>query len=717
MKKEKRIIAAVAILLIIGIVAVNNLLNRPLAYDPKPTEGYKTVFARSSEVMETLTFSDSNQLIGEDNGLKLFYNTAKEELELHNLNSGYIWKTAYQENALRQLCNVTLINTESDNTLAVNNAEQECEITAEKIENGVSLKHFYPAQGFGFTLKLWLEKGRMWALIPIDSVVETDLFSVLSIDVLPYFGAAPAEEKGYILFPDGSGALYNFSQKTVATSPITVDVYSDRITEVDTLLDNRKNGVHPIRLPAYGIRRGSDSLVAYIGDGSASSAITLEPAGYVCNVNRIFASSIYRKVTKVVSEAGISSYQSDGRIGTGDFSVCYQLLSGEASDYSGMASSIRELLDEYGMLPKSDTASGLRLDVVMGAEEETMVGSSYKAVTTLSQLEDMLSTLKLSKSGTTAVLVGWQEQGYGLYPDTGKASSEIGSLKSFKAPDSVDVYLDYNAVLADKGRKGATLRRDGIRNSKRVTILGEESQTYIINANTQLDIFKKLLPDISFNGKYGLSVWGAGSVLYDDYNKHCGMTRQQTANSLSAILDLAGKENNIIVSEPNDYSLKYADFVSNLYQNSSGYHILGETVPFYQMVISGSVPYSLDIAGNLSSDFRLTRLRWAEYGAVPFFAISAEGSSALSETAADVYFAIDFNQQKELIDKTVEEFDKLYSLTENSRLCKHSKLSDGIYRSDYNNGSSVIVNYNDTDFVFNGVTVSAMDYTVIKEGA
>lgn len=715
MKKQKRLLALTALLLVVAIIVGNNLLNRPLKYDPKPTAGYQTVFARPSEAGDMLSEAGLRQ-VGESEGLKLYYDPVLQEIELHNTASGFVWKSACRADSLRQLCNVTLINTESDNTLGVNNFEAECVTETYVIDNGVALKMFFPVQGVGLELDIWLENGRLWVLVPIESLTETDLFSVLSIDILPYFGASASGEQGYILYPDGSGALYDFSQKTVATSPVTVDVYSDRVTDVDGLLNDSKTGVHSIRLPAYGINRGTDSLVAFIADGSTSASVTLEPAGYVCDINRIYSSGIYRKVTEVVSEAGISSFQSDGRIGMGDYSVCYQFMSGENSDYSAMADKVRSLMNEYKLLPDNNTAMSLKLDVVMGAEEETMVGTAYRTVTTLSQLSEMFKKLDGFENKISAVLVGWQKQGYGLYPDTGAAASSIGSLKKFEAPKNVDMYLDYHAVLADKGRKGAVLRRDGIRNSKRVTILGEESGTYIVNANTQLDRFNKLLPKLGLSGKYGLSVAGAGSILYDDYNAHCGMTRQQTANSLSALLDNAGKSGKLMVDEPNAYALKYADFVSKLYQNASGYHILGETVPFYEMVLSGCVPYSLDVAGNLSSDFRVTRLRWAEYGAVPYFVVSADGSSALSNTAADVFFAVDFEDQLELINVTVEEFDALQKATASSRLCRHVRLADNVYCSEYENGTRVFINYNSDEVTVQGITVAAMDYTV-KEGA
>lgn len=714
MKREKRIIVATAFLLVILIVIINNRINRPLAYDPKSTENYTVSFARPKQSSYEIENENREFQVAESENIRLVYNPALHEIGVENKATGYIWRSAFKNSTFRQLCNVTLINNESDNTLVINDVEQQCDIKARGNKNGVSLELYFPVQGVGFRLEIWLEKGRLWALIPIDSVTEGDVFSILSISMLPYFGSCESGEDGYIMFPDGSGALYDFSQSVVAVSPITADVYSEHVTDADSFLENRESGVHPARIPAYGIRRGNDSFIAYIADGAASSSITLEPAGYVSEINRIYGKSVYRKVTEVVSEAGISSFRSDGRLGAGDFSVCYRFLNGEKSDYSGMAAAVRELLIEYGMINKANPAHGIKLDIIMGAESSTMIGNVYKTVTNVSQAEKIISSVKTPSDGMSVVLVGWQKQGYGIYPDTGKPAAETGDLKKLTVPENVDLFLDYNAVLADKGRKGAILRRDGIRDSKGITVLGKDSQMYIINANTQLKMFEKILPGLSFGKKYGLSVSGAGSILYDDYNKKCGMTREQTKNSLSALMDKAGKSGRVIINEPNDYSLKYADFVSGLYQNSSGYHILGESVPFFQMVISGLIPYSLDIAGNLSPDFKITRLRWAEYGAVPYFTVSYDGSSKLYETKADVFFSVNFDDHKELINKTAVEFEELNKTLGGSRLCGHKKISGNVYCSEFENGASVITNYGDTAVTVNGVSVPPMDYAVVK---
>lgn len=710
MKKEKRIIAGVAVLLIVIATVCGNFYNRTLPYDPSATDKYGTVFALP-EGLAGLSVYQSG-LVACDGGIALYYDEISKEIKVENRQTGYIWKSAVDGTDLKQLCSVTLINEESDNTVSLNSASNSCNISCKALKNGIELEHSFPEQGLSFSLQLWLEKGRLWVRLPIDSLIETQPFSVMSVDIMPYFGAADASEDGYIFFPDGTGALYEFNDKTVATSPLTLDVYSDRVIDVDAILNDRETGVHTARLPVYGIRRGNNAFTVFIADGAESSSVTLEPAGYVCNKNRVYGTAVYRKVTEVVSESGISSYQSDGRIGLGDFSASYMFLSGEESDYSGMAHAVREFMLEYGLLKNSvGNDIGLKLDVVMGAREKTMLGSSYRKVTDVKQLSEMLKEIDFS-GRTVAVLLGWQTQGYGVYPDTGKASGAIGSLKKLEKPDNTDVYLGFTACLAKNGQNGAVLRRDGIRNSKRITVIGEKSETYIINANAQLNLFQRVLPRLKDCGDYGILMGGAGSILYDDYNKKAGMTRRQTANSLCALLEKAAESGPLMIEEPNSYALKYADFVSGVYQNASGYHLLGRQVPFVPLVISGSVRYSLDIAGNLSSSFDITRLRWAEYGAVPYFVLSADGSEALSNTPADAFFSMDFGTQKELVKKTAEEFQALRMSLGNAVLQSHTRVAEGLYRSDFENGASVYVNYADSEATIDGIIIPAMDFAV-----
>ena len=52
------------------------------------------------------------------------------------------------------------------------------------------------------------------------------------------------------------------------------------------------------------------------------------------------------------------------------------------------------------------------------------------------------------------------------------------------------------------------------------------------------------------------------------------------------------------------------------------------------------------------------------------------------------------------------------SSTYGYKLTKHERLADGVFRSTYSNGTSIIVNYNKTAYNANGVTVEAEGYAV-----
>ena len=279
MKKEKRIILMAVVVLLVAVFAAVNLINRPAVYDPEETSKYSLQYVTPKAGLLSMDPGMSSaQKVGESGDLQLFYDPSIPGLCLRNVASGYVWNSYVSTEQmpdyagvanLRQLCSATLINTDSDNTMMVNHVATKCDITYQGLENGLAIQYAFPEQGLSFTMQVWLEQGRMWVRLPVDEIVESEPFHLLSIDVLQFFGAATNKEDGYILFPDGAGTIYPFdSNYSPLSSPITLDVYSDRITDVDTLLENQQKGIHAVKMPFYGVRRGENAYIAYMADGA-----------------------------------------------------------------------------------------------------------------------------------------------------------------------------------------------------------------------------------------------------------------------------------------------------------------------------------------------------------------------------------------------------------------------------------------------------------------
>ena len=98
----------------------------------------------------------------------------------------------------------------------------------------------------------------------------TTLYSVESLDVLPYFGAGNSYNDGYTFYPDGSGALFYFSD-LAGKSPYTVksNIYSHDYA-YHTL-----NGTYQkaLRMPVYGIQ-SDDAYFVYTTTAEVEDADT-----------------------------------------------------------------------------------------------------------------------------------------------------------------------------------------------------------------------------------------------------------------------------------------------------------------------------------------------------------------------------------------------------------------------------------------------------------
>ena len=81
---------------------------------------------------------------------------------------------------------------------------------------------------------------------------------------------------------------------------------------------------------------------------------------------------------------------------------------------------------------------------------------------------------------------------------------------------------------------------------------------------------------------------------------------------------------------------------------SSNYFITDENVPFYQMVVHGSIPYSSD-PGNLSYDLRYHVLKWVEYGCMPYFELTFQKSINLKNTEYSRLFTSYYSQWNDVI--------------------------------------------------------------------
>lgn len=722
MKKWKRIGLVLLICLIgVGVLLADNLLNRAPAYDPAAFEGYRGKAYTPEAGHTAISAEDTFQVIGENAGVQLLFNGAQNTFSVQSRQGTARWDSfAAQEDLDKQppsaLFSAVIADAVTGNTLTVDPVKDSCTVVHTSLKNGVELELFFSQYQFGITLQVFLDEDGMICRIPLEGIREDGGYHLVNVDVLPFFGAAKSGEEGYVLFPDGAGALYRFGGGAVrTTTPLTTDIYTSRSMDLDAWEDNATKGIRSCMMPVYGMKRGDSAFVAYVCEGDASAAITLAPNGYVYPLDRVYSCSVYRRVTAMESESGFDVFQVEEESRGNNYAVKFFFGEGETADYSWMAQAIRDHLVDSGLLPeKAQQPDSAYIELLMGVGKSELFGSRYLTMTTADQAQGILQDLTQAGGPLTASLLGWQKEGYGVSPGSLNAAGQIGGKKgiaNLSASGSL-VALDLPVVYGNTEKTGSKRRRDAIVNIRDVTVIDQEETRFVLNANTQYQLLSKLLKKFdSYNGK-GILLSGAAELIYEDYNQDSAMTRQEVQQVLQALMDLAGDQGPLLLRQANAYALPYADFLVGMPESASGYAILSESIPFYYLVVNGNIPYALDTAGNLSSDLQKTKLKWLEYGAVPYFLFSEENSEELIDTAAEHLFSTRYADQKEQAADVLQEISAVYEQLAGQRMCGHEQVMKDVYISHYSGGGQILINYTESAVQIDGITVEARGYQV-----
>jgi len=163
------------------------------------------------------------------------------------------------------------------------------------------------------------------------------------------------------------------------------------------------------------------------------------------------------------------------------------------------------------------------------------------------------------------------------------------------------------------------------------------------------------------------------------------------------------------------YLLGRIDEIHQIPMDSSNFVYLDETVPFYQIVIHGVIPYT-GKPSNLRNDGKVEFLKAIEYGAGPSFELTYKPTDHLKRTMEDRLFSSDYAYWFNRSVEEYEEFRKLEESIGGELITNHEQLAKNVYKTTYENGTQVIVNYNRKAKSVDGHTIEGQNYTVIEGG-
>lgn len=597
-----------------------------------------------------------------------------------------------------------------------------------------------------FTIPLYytLEGENLVVTIPSDEVEYHSSYPLTEIKVLEFFGAAGAEAEGYIFVPDGSGALINLnngkSRHRAYYGPVYGKDYAQQFTEI---FEEREQ----VYLPVYGMKNGDRAFFAVIEKGDALATISADVSGRINSYNTVCAefTSVAHGTIDLTTLAGnnvIKVYQR--RIAQGDFKIRYAFLHGEKANYVGMAEYYRDYLLKNGLLKKERTTGTVpfyleltgaidRIKPFLGiparrVEALTTFGEARQVVDSLLQAD--ITNLKVRYSGW---FNGGLRQGL---PSRISVLKELGGRTGFIR---LARYLEannvefYPSVTFEYAKKARIIGGFNPRTAASRFINQDVGVLYEINPATyQEDLEKRpqYMVCPSRVGRYvdrflrryrsfdldGLSLTTMGQELNANYRERRLVDRAQAGQYMEEELAKINSAGYRLMAEGvNVYALPHTEHILNIPMDANRYLIADESIPFYQMAIRGHVNYTGQPI-NLSDDPRRAMLKTIETGGGLYFTWIYRDNSLIKETDYDHLYSVDyekwFNQAVELYYEAQEVLGDL----QGQRIIDHRKLAENVFKVTFEEGKTIMVNYNREPVTVEGTTLAGESYHVLREG-
>ncbi len=615
-------------------------------------------------------------------------------------------------------------------------------ITVSSSKKGIRIDYCFKKEEFTIPVLYSLQSDGMKAEILNSEIEETAENSITKIILLPYWGAASVKENGYFLVPDGSGALINFNNGKSGSN------YQQEIYNTDGLMNVTSNitVTDKAYMPIFGIKKDTQSALAVIDGGESACKLYSFVSGTNCPYNYIYPEFTYRKssVVEMLSKTWYPlevTFVSKKKIEKENFSVFYIPITTEDKTYSGMANVYREYLKtnfSFENKPEKDYVP-VFLDIYATAlVSDNFLGfpvTVNKSLTDCKEVEEIIG--ELSDDGISDINIRYKGiTKSGLenkkVPKSFKVANTIGGKKGLKDlmkyavdkgaviyPDEDFIFFkkkdnsifEPNSVIQDVRHKNGIFYEYDV--SSGVSLKDGSAKYALKPKNVEKAVNSFLKSYKKFDGSH-ISLSTLSNTLYSDYsNDIClsNQTQEKFGEIFSKFFDNGIK---MMLDSPYIYAVGYADCIIEAPIESSNYDIEDKSIPFYQMLLHGLVSYSTPSANSMQDDKQAV-LKAVETGSSIMYSLSA---TKFSEIINDGYDQLSCIYSEDWLDTVSESGKTVHSALKDvadSEITAHSEISENVYKTEYDNGVCIYVNYGETVFETDGIFVDAMDFYVKRE--
>ena len=619
-------------------------------------------------------------------------------------------------------------------------------------ELGLTVAFVEPA-AFDITVEATLEGDDFVFRVPTQEMVSRNPFyTIQNIKVLPGFGTAKAEEyeDGYILVPDGAGALFEFNTYDPAVPDYKRPVYdNDYFTDYYFMPEYSDELMMPVFGMTYGegdsathgflgiIEQGAETSYIHVKLGSVSKE---SPSAY----NKAYASFDVTQYTSVKVYGPFSenaaSYQARSGPLKVDYTIRYRLFP-DTVTYYDMAKSYQDYLMRQWQIsePSYPEQAKLYLDFI-GAISLTgrILGIPYDSrysMTTYKELADIIGDLddvNAALQYTGFFNGGFENELYdGAEPV--KANGSKGSLAQLRQlADGLDMDLFFDTALSkiyDEGN-GFSARTHAIydysnnpaeiyRYSPAIGIFNGwfnfwESYHYSLLSprylNGVVDRFLKEAKDYE-----KLSISDLAYYNYSDYRFKKTISTYEAAQVVDHNLKKLAEGRELSLYNPQMKNLVYGTYAKDISRSSSDYATLYSTIPFRQLVMNGLIQVTTEDVNLSSNNDSYYVLQAVELGVYPKFTLTARSTDVLKDSSYNYLYATQYEKQKDKLRSVYDRCRAAWDSIGAMEITDHTILQENVFRTDYASGAWVITNYNLHSVTVDNQEIAALGYRIIKE--
>lgn len=706
---------------------------------------YTHYYETSSLVSQFTT--DGFELVGNSDLLELWLSKSENTVRIRNKSTGFVWGSVGKKddsglnknwyNFANSVLSIEYFD-QKNNEKRIGISDPECKTQYTVEKNGFTCQAVFQTLNLEIKFAVRLCDDGLNFSVKSDDIVEHGENVFKSIYFAPFLGSVRGDTAtGYMFIPDGCGALIHFQKPMKYLNGFDKRIYGknyavDVLEEANDLKTSRPNDFSmeekQVMLPVYGCSNGIDSnaFLSVINSGAEYASIMATPAGVLTDYNWVTSRfDIRQKYLQPTQKSGGGIYVPQGEKNDFDCDMTVYFLSGEQANYSGMAQKYRSLLEKTvfsDCKERIDNNTPVRVDFLGADVKKQFLINGMQVFSTVTDVYDMTSELIDSGiNNITEVLKGYYGKGLNAAKlNSAKLNAKIFSGKDYNrlydllTEQNSRLYLYGEPVVGNKTQLNVkTMAGNAVSKAFISVTYDDDSLMYDTDYYVKASQIPKNINVLSKTNvdHLSLALDSVGSKLYSDYTRNIGITRTDAMQQISAAVTKAKQDENIAIYGGNQYIAACADDLFDIPIVNSQFLFETDSIPFLQMVYKGFKDmYSeyLNIGDYNSSKL----LRLIEYGEYPSFVITKASSVKLQDTPSANLFSTAFEDWKDRITNADQFVNDALSGFEGAFIVEHKVVQNGVVRVCYSNNSCIYINYNNSDIVCDGVTVSAESYTV-----